>query len=302
MINKKDINSMSDGQIFETVALVKSYSSKPTKNGGKYMDGILEMKGSVPFKIWSGETYDNFDKYDYQDVICKVSGKVNEFGGIKSVILNNVQALDEGVYQKDDFFEEKYDSDAYWNALSTIIKKNCSGEVYDIFQSVIGDVKRRFLVEFAARGHHDAVKSGLLAHTLKVTSIMLKVVNLYPGIIKRCSLDLLLLGCALHDVGKVYEYTNGAILGNGLLVGHPTLGVEVVLAHKSEIVSGKGEEFFYRLLAIIQQHHGEFGEPPRALEAYLVYLIDNLESKFEAIDENIALGMEVISLSTFKLN
>ena len=301
MLIKKDLESMVDGQGFETVALMKGYDVKVAKTGSKYIDGLVEMKGSVQFKVWAGRAFDEMDKYDYSDTICKISGKVNEYNGIKSLVISDIKALDEGTYDKADFFEDKYPVEAYWEAFDKLVKKVCTANAYAIFGTVFADIKDRFKVEFAARGHHDAVKGGLLAHTYKETALMVKVLKFYPAIVKVVDLDLLILGCAIHDIGKVYEYTNGVIKGNGLIVSHHTFGVELLCKHKENIIDLKGEEFYYRLLAIIEQHHGEFEETPRAIEAYLVHLIDNLESRFQIINESFEKDLDTIGIDGFKL-
>ena len=302
MVTKKDLANLIDGEVIETVAFIKRYDVRPAKNNNKFMDGMLEMKGSVPFKVWSGATFDELEKYDYRNMVCFVKAKVNEFNGNKSLILNEVKALEEGSYDPSDFFEEKYQANAYWEALCKLMKKHCTPEGLQIFEKVFGDIEDRFKVEFAARSHHDAVRSGLLAHTYKLVFIMTRMIKLYPNISKRIDTDIPSLGVALHDIGKIYEYTNGVIEGNGLLVSHHTFGVEMLSKYKEFIIGLKSEEFYYRLLSIIEQHHGEYEETPRTLEAYLVHMVDNFDSTYQAIDESIEKGSTTISFGGFKLN
>ena len=302
MLVKSDLDALVDGTKFETVALIKAYDVRPTKSGGKYIDGVLEIKGSVGFKVWAGVVFDELDKYDYCNSICKISGYVNEFNGIKSLVLTGIMAVKEGVYSPSDFFEDRYDSDSYWEAFNKLIEKTCSQEGVTIFRKVMEVVGDRFKVEFAARGHHDAYKGGLLAHTYKETLLMSKVLKLYKTIISTLDTDLLILGCALHDIGKVMEYTNGTIVGNGLIVSHHTFGVEMLVGCKEFIVGVKSEEFYYRLLAVVEQHHGEYEETPRTIEAYLVHLVDNLESKFQSVSESLEGGTGVVNIDSFKLH
>lgn len=301
MVTKKDIEGMYDGQSFETVALIKGYEVRPTKNGSKFIDGTVELKGSVQFKVWAGTLFDEMEKCDYQNTVCKVVGKANDYNGVKSIILTDAKALAEGTYDESDFLEDKYPIDAYWDGFRKLIEKNCSSEAYEVFSKIMEDVDERFRVEFAAKGHHDAVKGGLLAHTYKETVIMTRVMKLYEDIIAKVNPDLLILGCALHDVGKVYEYTNGAILGNGLIVSHHTFGVEILHNRKSLIVEKLGEEAYYRLLSVIEQHHGEFGERPRSLEAYLVHQVDLLESRFQIVNEGLAKDTDVVAIDGYYL-
>lgn len=304
MVTKKELANMVDKQPIETVALVKSYDIRVSKNNKdkKYIDGMLEMKGSVPLKVWMGATFDELEKYDYKDQVCYITGTVNVFNGNRSIVIESIKAIAEGTYSPSDFFEEKYQANAYWEALCKLMKKHCTPEGFQIFEKVFGDIEDRFKVEFAARSHHDAVRSGLLAHTYKLVFIMTRVIKLYPNISKRIDIDIPSLGVAIHDIGKVHEYSNGVIEGNGLLVSHHTFGVEMLSKYKEFIIGLKSEEFYYRLLAIIEQHHGEYEETPRTLEAYLVHMVDNLESTYQAIDESIEKGSTTISFGSFKLN
>lgn len=302
MVVKKDLEKYVDGQVIETIVFIKSYAIRVTKNNSKFADGMLEMKGSVPFKVWSGTTLDELEKYDYQNLICHIEAKVNEYNGTKGLIINNIKALEEGTYNPSDFFEEKYNSSAYWEALCKLVGKHCSPSGVNIFKKVFSGIEDRFKVEFAARSHHDAVRSGLMAHTYKVSYIISRIIKLYPNIMKVVDTDVLFLGAVCHDIGKIYEYTNGIIQGSGLILSHNIFGVEMLSSNKDFIINEKGEEFYYRLLAIIAQHHGEYGEPPRAVEAFLIYMVDNLESKFEAIDESFEKGQKTINMMDFKLN
>ena len=302
MVTKKDLESMSDGQIVETVAVIKSYDVKVAKNDKKYLDGLVEAKGTIQFKVWAGTLFDEMNSCDYGDTKCSIRGKVNEFNGTKSLVLTDVKALAEkGEYDPEDFFETKYNISAYWGELCNLVSKRASQQGYTVFEKVMSDIVERFKVEFAARSHHDAVMGGLLAHTYKVTSIMARVLKLYPTLTEKVDTDLLIVGSALHDIGKVFEYTNGSIIGNGLLVSHHTFGVEIVTVWKDEIIELKSEEFYYRLLAIIEQHHGEYEETPRTIEAYLVHMADLIESKYQAISESLESGDGIVNIDSFKL-
>ena len=304
MLFKKDLEELSDGNVFETVALIKGYDVKPTKTGGKFIGGCVEIQGTVDFKVWSGnKLFENMLQYDYSDTVCHIVGKVNDYNGTRSLILTDVKALEEGTYDKSYFFEDKYDTERYWVALCSLINKNCSQDGIDIFNKVMSDEElSSFKTEFAARSHHDAVKSGLLAHTYKVTYIMTKIIKLYTSICSVIDTDEVILGCALHDIGKVKEYTNGLVKGNGLLVSHHTFGVEILAKYKDFIIDRKSEEFYYRLLSVVEQHHGEFGETPRTIDAFLVHLADNIEAKFQVIEETFEKDIHSVSLDDFKLN
>ena len=156
-----------------------------------------------------------------------------------------------------------------------------------LFDEIIKPVEDSFKNEFAAVSHHDACRSGLLAHTTKVVR-MASMIKQYPEILKRVSSDLLFIGCALHDIGKVFEYNNGAISNLGKSLSHHTFGVIILLDNKELICSSMGESFFYSLLAVVEQHHGEYAEHPRTVASYVIYQLDNLDSRLTSLNSLLA--------------
>ena len=139
------------------------------------------------------------------------------------------------------------------------------------------------MTEFAAVWHHDNCKAGLLAHTTKVVR-MASLIRMYPEITKKISPDVLFIGCALHDIGKVYEYGLGAVTDEGKVLSHHTFGVLFCASHKKDIVEALGRDGYRLLLSIIEQHHGEYGERPRTVAAYVVHRLDMLESVLTSVN------------------
>ena len=287
--------------------LIKDYTRKTTKTGSYYLDGLAELKGQMPIRVWSNSNaFNQMVEHDYRGVVVNIDGKTNNFGGM-NLILESVVALDMSStsIQKSDFFYTRYDINGILKSLDASIKKSVDTDTYRIFRMILsGDILERFKNEFAAKMMHDNCRGGLLAHTCKVVYAV-NLIKRYPNIMSfEGSLDLLILGAAIHDIGKIYEYTDGTIQGLGRLVSHHTFGVELLLGYKDAIIKLKGEEFFYRLCAIVEQHHGEFEESPRTIEAYLIHLVDKLESDLQMIDqalENFNRG-DQITVNNFKLS
>jgi 3'-5' exoribonuclease len=302
IVTVKDIASKGDKELFTTLALVQRYEVKPTKKGGKYIEGVLELQGSVPFKVWSGATFDEMDKCEYADTICEIDAEVNVYNGSKGLIIKRIIAVDNPEIKKEDFLKVKYDTNKYFNGFLTLLQSNCTPESLGVVEVIFSeDVLERFKVEFAASRHHDATKSGLLVHTYKVMYFMSKIIPMYQHTLDKCTKDLLMIGCALHDIGKIYEYTNGAVINSGTLVSHHTFAVEILHSKKESIIKAKSEDFYYRLLAIVEQHHGEYAERPRTIESYLIHLIDNLEASFQSVEESLEMGNTMVSSGGFKL-
>lgn len=287
-LEKKELLVKEEGTYVYGYALVQSVQVLPTKNGSQYLAGNVQAVGQVPFKVWSNETAFNklmSHKEDYIGKICRVDAKIDRYGGATSLVVsdvNPVDATDLGLSEVD-FLEEVYDINQWWGMLETVLKKYCSEEALSIFNMIISPIKEKFTTEFAAVSHHDNCKSGLLAHTTKVVRLA-SLLKMYPQVMRRVSPDLLFLSCALHDIGKIYEYANGTVSEEGKMLSHHTFGVLMLNDKRAEIEEIMGSNFYYQLLAVIEQHHGEYGERPRTVASYVINLIDNIDAKLTSLD------------------
>ena len=291
MLVRDKLVKQAEGTLIKGYVLINGYQLTPQKNGGFYISGTLQAMGTIPFKVWSSTVGDSlYAKMSggeslFKGSICYVEGKVDRYGGNFSLVLNDGRVIDgEDIGLKEsDFLEDVYDVGAFWQSLIGVLKKNCSERAVIMFERVISDVKERFMTEFAAVWHHDNCKAGLLAHTTKVVR-MASLIRMYPESTKKISPDVLFIGCALHDIGKVYEYGLGAVTDEGKVLSHHTFGVLFCASHKKDIVEALGLEGYRLLLSIIEQHHGEYGERPRTVAAYVVHRLDMLESVLTSVN------------------
>lgn len=286
---KEDILNMSEGAEVSGLVYIQSYQKLPQKNGGSYIGGNLQAKGSISFKAWSNSlAYSKLlnNEAEYCNKVCKIEGMINKYGGVTSLILSRIEVVESDLSTYD-FMDSVYEADQWFTALHNILKKNCSDDAVALFDEIIKPVEDSFKNEFAAVSHHDACRSGLLAHTTKVVR-MASMIKQYPEILKRVSPDLLFIGCALHDIGKIFEYNNGAISDLGKSLSHHTFGVIILLDNKELICSSMGESFFYSLLAVVEQHHGEYAEHPRTVASYVIYQLDNLDSRLTSLNSLLA--------------
>lgn len=290
ILTVEGIKSLTDGEYVTGLVLVSNYSKQTNKKGGSYIDGMLEAQGQLPFKSWSNsEAFSELDSDpSWKGKIAMVTAKVNDWGGFRSLIVEGIREYTGNEYGKSNFLKTVYDADKYMGVLKGLINKNCSDEAIEAFD-VIMDIpmlKDRFTLEFAAKAMHDNVKSGLLAHSLKVTKLA-SMASMYPDLLHRIDKSMLFLGCALHDIGKVMEYTDGVIEGRGTMLSHNTFGAWMLFSKETELVSLLGEKHFYELISVVQQHHGEYGERPRTLLAYVVHQLDLLESMFTMLNTQV---------------
>jgi 3'-5' exoribonuclease len=146
----------------------------------------------------------------------------------------------------------------------------------------------------AAKAMHHAYPVGLLEHVVSICKTLDFLSQNYSPYVDR---DLLFVGGMMHDLGKIWElqyekttdYTT-----EGRLIGHLVMGSELIeqKVQLLESVEGRLPGKFpieKKLLAkhMVLAHHGklEYGSPkePACLEAQIVHMIDDLDSKVNAI-------------------
>lgn len=297
IISQEQFKKLNAGQAINGVVLIKDYSVQTTRNGKEYITGKLQSGVDMSFKAWGNSVaFTKLKNEAYENVPAYIVAQGDDYGGVMSLVLDSVQAV-EG-FTPDQFFPVKYNIEAYWEALKKLVASAVTPKALEICNKVLlenEEVAERFKVEFAARSHHDNCKGGLLAHTYKVVSMMQRVISVYPGIVAKAGVqdpnmtDLLYVGTLLHDVGKIREFTFG-VYQPASVVTHKYLGSEMIAEHKAEIVDAYGEQWYYDLISIMLEHHGEFGEPPKTVAARMTYLVDS----FDAYMTDIMQAVEAI--------
>lgn len=193
--------------------------------------------------------------------------------------------------------------DELMSFLDSNLPDNWNGVASVLLESPINDsevVDDRFFVEYASASDHDCRPGGLAAHTLKMLNICKAVIenderlSPYAG--------LLYVGILLHDMGKVEEYRDGKKSPTSIQT-HRVIGLEYLARVKAYIVSTVGLENYETLQSIVLTHHHEFGTPCDTLWAFLVHVIDMLDT-FATIGINaIEAGKEdYITTGSYKLH
>lgn len=290
ILKRIDLLDMPEKSEVSGYVLVQSYQTMPQKNGGQYISGHLQALGDIPFKVWSDTSATSLyaqmiSSQDFAGKVMRVTGKVDRFGGSLSLVLSSGTIVDEDVgVTPTDLMENVYDAEKYYQTLTATLNKYCSPKAMMVFELVMKKYKNSFIKEFGAIHHHDNCKSGLLAHTTKVTKLA-TMIKIYPSLFDRVSTDLLFLGCALHDLGKISEYNNGAISEEGKSISHMISGPLMLSEFKEEIEKLMGSDFYIGLISILGTHAGEFGEPPRTVVAYVIHLMDCLEANLTSLNQ-----------------
>ena len=147
------------------------------------------------------------------------------------------------------------------------------------------EIARQYKLAPAAKTIHHAWLSGLIEHVLSLCTLAKITAAHYEGI----DADLLLTGVLLHDIGKIHELFYRRSFGysdEGQLLGHIVIGMRMLDEKIRQV-----PEFPAKLRTLVEHmilsHHGElaFGSPktPMFPEALLLHLLDNMDSKMEAM-------------------
>ena len=270
--------------------LVSAFTNGVTKSGSNYLNITLaDNSKSLLCKYWDvptdvmkeikvGKVYSvNFDIINYNNTL---QGKIFS---ITSIDQNLINIYD---YIKQSAIDEK--------VLKTNIKTYINDIENPIISKIIVEIFKEYHEEFfqypaATKNHHEYF-AGLATHTLTMLDLAKSICSIYPNVSK----DLLFGGVILHDIGKIDELS-GPIMTEytteGRLIGH----ISIMHAKLFEIANKLGyqdSEEVMLLRHMVLSHHGklEFGSPvlPMTLEAELLNLIDNIDSRVESVKKAFA--------------
>lgn len=267
--------------------------------GTKYITGVLTNKGTIPIKVWSGSLYNELVN-DSSSGVFDIEATVNIYNEQMSLVINKLTRLDEDMMN---YIETPYNVKDLWNRL-TGYAKQLSPNGLKVFKALMAGHdfddntinSKLFLKSTAAKSHHDSVPCGLAGHTVKILDIITSILDNYPNIKSNMNKDILILGVIFHDIGKVAEYEGLDMSELGKLCSHLSIGIEFLAEHKEVITENIGVEGYYRLHSIITQHHGEFGDRPRTIEAYLIHKADMLESQLTTLNESLKDEQDGVSI------
>jgi 3'-5' exoribonuclease len=224
--------------------------------------------------------------------VVSVKGQVQRYNQQLQVVIRHAETLP-GESVEDALFvrSSAVDPDILWKDLNTLIEEVSDADVRQLLFRVFSEpeVDKLFRSAPAARSMHHAFRSGLLEHTVSVTTVARSLARHYS-----LNQDLVVAGCLLHDFGKIWELEIGASIeytDDGRLIGHIPMETLFVDKKIGELKNFPAETR-RQLLHILLAHHGEyeFGSPrrPKTPEALLVHMIDNLDSKMAGMLEAIA--------------
>lgn len=271
----------------ETELLVKVINTMEGKDGKKYFNIILtDASGEIESRLWQYST--EVESEITRGSFVKVKGKLNFYQGKKQFIISTISKLNQDQVNMSDFvMKAQGNPEEMFKELMSIVESLTDVYMKDLLKNILGDqeIARRLKTWQAGKSIHHAYQSGLIEHILSCTKLGVMLSKHY-----QVNVNYVVAGCILHDLCKIYELTDGVNVEyteEGKLVGHLVKGLEIVDRYSYRI-----KNFPYSLKLhlkhILLAHHGEYeyGSPkiPQTSEAYLVHLIDLMDSKMGSLD------------------
>ncbi|MCM1265250.1 MAG: HD domain-containing protein [Candidatus Gastranaerophilales bacterium] len=265
---------------------VLSYSVGDTKAGTKM--GKLQLKNTedgttLNCVLWE-ETINRLDVKLFRvgNLVRIVSATFNErFNNCLITTLELIQEAKMGLSE-----EEREET---FNKIIAYLEKIKDDKLKTFILNYFNEHSAKIKVSPAAKTMHHNYMGGLLVHTLECIELGEKVIDM---MFQDIDSDKAIAACALHDIGKIFEYTID--LENGLIDYDEEFKKEW-FTHSQYAYSLCMTNGFKEVAKMIAAHHGrsDWGAildlSERDLEPYVYFVhhIDDLSAKFGKISANM---------------
>ena len=281
------VRELKPNETATAVFLVHSKEVRQKRTGEPYLSLQLgDRSGEIDAKMWDNvaEVMDTFDR----DSFVKIRGLMQLYNNRSQLTIHKLRKVDDSEVDFRDFFPASLrDPEVMWSELRGIVTGIGNQYIRLLLEAFLDDpdIAARYRVAPAAKSIHHAFRSGLLEHVLSLCSLAKVTAAHYTTV----DPDLLLAGCVLHDIGKIYELTYERGFGysaEGQLLGHISIAIRM-LAEKVRGIPQFPIELRNLLEHLILSHHGQldFGSPkvPVFPEALLLHYLDDMDSKMECM-------------------
>lgn len=293
------------GDTVEGTFVIASIEQKQGSRGGPFLAGKLQNKhGVIPFKRWKAELQDNPGKGS----VVTVGALFDAYEGVPQLIVSWWEIAAETTYSEADLIPHSpIESDVLWSEMLSHIERIGDAGLRQWLAAFVTDREKVIRMAPAAIAMHHAYAGGLMEHINGLCRAAEQI-----GLVYDVDLDVLIAGCVLHDIGKIFELESFPSLDYtpiGNLVGHVCIGIAEVsksmlawnvkakvseqeLTPMSRILYEVPQYFRYHIMHLIASHHGlaEHGaaRPPATLEAMLFHHLDMIDSRAWMFAQHIA--------------
>lgn len=246
-----------------------------------------DATGKVAGIMWNEAAQAAFDQIKDAEVV-KVKGLISTYQGSLQVQVEKIRAAEESEYDPGDLLPtSETPIEELEIGISQLIESVADQELKRLLSAVVfdEDIKPLYFQAPGGTAWHHPYIGGLAEHSLSMARLADKLCEHYTHLDR----SLLITGALLHDIGKIDEMAVGSTLSYstpGRLYGHIVMGYDLVREKARELELDEDENV-KKLLHMILSHQGkkEYSVPvePCFEEAYVLYFIDEMDSKLNAI-------------------
>lgn len=276
--------------------LLQGLSISKTRNETDMLQGTIIVRGgdSIRFVCFDNVIVSQFKENGVTSIyVSDGDVTIQNYNENLSAKLEGIRGLSAD-YNPSEFMEV-IDPSKNAHEIGALARKLMTEKGAQLTLHMLSDRGKELSVAMAAQygGYHDGKVGGLLNHIRKLLRYAEVAMTEYELLhtMSPEERDLVILGLVVHDFGKILELKNGAYTEISI-VPHTYLGIEIISKYKDLIEETYNEMFYRELQAIILEHHGEFGERPKTVYAYLVHVIDLLDSRVSGLQRKVE-GLEL---------
>lgn len=285
-----DLTQVVEGRTEKGLLYVTDYTKKLDPASRAPLYGTAHYRGkSMGFKIWDARYQNIFNTNDLTRSIIEVIADVGVYKENVELTLKEIN-FNHGFTDVTVFYKS-VDIDGVFGEFTSFVNTNLSQEAIIVLSTIFKneDLYGKFKITWAAMKMHDAQVGGLMNHTVKMLKLAKALIENDSRLAQWS--DLIYLSIIFHDIGKVLELEEGGAYTKNSFVGHRTLGVEILVRQRDIVVQQFNEAFYYHILEVITGHHGaDYGDAPKTVWAYIVHLIDMLDSQVTGFLDRISNG------------
>ncbi len=280
------VNEFKERERVTAKLLVTSVSKGVNANQASYLSiELRDGTGSISAKKWDS-TEEDYELFQAGKVLLVTGDVLLYKENLQLKVIEAVTLSDDDVNYAEFMKQPPLSKEELTNKFNNYVKSVKDDNCVKLLNYFINKFGAPIYDAPAARSIHHEYSSGLLMHSTSMADIADSLVNIYPNINR----DLLITGVLLHDFGKLIELEGPVIYKytmEGELLGHISIMVSLIKEAGDQLKLD--DEFVTVISHMILSHHGQkdFGSPvePMTLEANILYMLDNIDSKITIINK-----------------
>lgn len=299
-MDKNEYPSLKDAHIgdrFTRPLLIETIKTEVAQNGKPYLKLTVTDGDSSQMIVMFNTTAETLAAQGVSaDTLVDMDLTVSDYRGSNSFNVNSVRPTQDVDADIRDYIKlPPLDIDEMYTELCGLVRSSAAEtESFDdtiaaLTLDILAKYEQSYKRSAAAVSMHHSLRGGLLYHCYR----MVKAADALCGVYTALDRELLICGAALHDIGKLWEYSTSEagkaeFTVSGALFGHLYMGASLI---KGFTAGRKCDpERVQLLIHMILSHHGtrEFGAVtlPATAEAIALSHIDDIDAKMDMCETN----------------